>query len=173
MMVRKTTMADLPAVMAIYAQAQDYMQAHGNPNQWGHAHPPQSLIEADIQAGVSYVCTGEGDTPLAVFFFNIERDPTYTTIDGQWLDDEAPHGVVHRIARSASPAAKGTGAFCLEWCLAQHPNIRIDTHRSNAAMLALLERLGFTYCGVIRLGLWTDPEDLEDDERLAYQKITL
>jgi len=159
MTIRKTTPPDLEAVMEIYAYARAYMQENGNPNQWHNNHPPQELIENDIKAGLSYVC--EDDTKIAaVFYFNVEHEPTYEKINGKWLNNE-PYGVVHRIARGSD--AKGAGAFCLEWCAAQHPNIRIDTHRDNAAMLKLLENLGYVYCGVI----WLE----NGDERLAFQKV--
>jgi len=165
MFIRKTTQLDITAVMEIYAFAQGYMKDNNNPNQWGDVHPPQALIEEDVKAGHSYVCV-DGDKILAVFYFNIECDPTYNNIEGSWLNDE-PYGVVHRIARG--PDAKGAGAFCLNWCFTQYPNIRIDTHRANLAMLKLLEKLGFEYCGVI----WLDFADgcNEHDERVAFQKI--
>ena len=159
MTIRKTTNADLPAVMEIYAHARAYMKENGNPNQWHDNHPPQSLIEADIQKGHSYVVCTHDNEIAAVFYFNIEADPTYDKIDGTWLNS-APYGVVHRIARG--PNGKGAGAHALNWCTAQHPNVRIDTHRDNTAMLVLLEKLGFSYCGVI----WLE----NGDERLAYQK---
>jgi len=54
---------------------------------------------------------------------------------------------VHRIATGG--ARKGAGAFCLNWCLDQCGNLRIDTHRDNRPMRALLAKLGFVYCGVI------------------------
>ena len=158
MTIRKSTPPDIPTIMQIYAQARMYMQASGNPNQWQNNHPPQELIENDIKSEKSYVC--ENDNKItAVFYFNIEDDPTYSKIDGQWLNS-TPYGVVHRIARS--PDAKGAGAFCLNWCYSQHPNIRIDTHRDNTVMLKMLERLGFKYCGII----WLE----NGDERMAFQK---
>ena len=156
-MIRQTTQSDLDAVMEIYAYARTYMRENGNPNQWHNNHPPQAVIEDDIKAGLSYVCEEDGEV-VAVFYFNVEIEPTYGKIDGQWINDE-PYGVVHRIARG--PEAKGVGAACLNWCAAQHPNIRIDTHRDNAAMLKLLEKLGYKYCGVIWLH--------NGDERLAFQ----
>ena len=158
MTIRKTTPADLDAVMEIYAYARAYMKDSGNPNQWHDAHPPRALIEKDIKAGLSYVYEQDGKI-AAVFYFNVEEEPTYSKIDGQWLNDE-PYGIVHRIARG--PGAKGAGSACLEWCAAQYPNIRIDTHRDNTAMLKLLENLGYVYCGVIWLA--------NGDERLAYQR---
>ena len=165
MKIRKTTPADLPAVMDIYHRAQLRMAAEGNPHQWGVAHPPQALIEADIAAGHSYVCEDTPGRVGAVFYWCVADDPTYASINGAWAAP-GPYGVVHRIARHEE--AKGAGAFCLEWCFAQHPNVRIDTFKDNRAMLVMLQRLGYVYCGVIRLGVCDDPAM---DERLAFQKV--
>ena len=160
MIIRKAMLTDLDTVMEIYAYARTYMQQNGNPNQWHDSHPPRELIENDIKAGLCYVC--EDKTKIgAVFYFNIEHEPTYSKIDGKWLNSE-PYGVVHRIARG--PGAKGAGAICLEWCASKHPNIRIDTHSDNTAMMKLLESMGYIYCGII----WLE----NGDERLAFQKVT-
>ncbi|MCL2406134.1 MAG: GNAT family N-acetyltransferase [Defluviitaleaceae bacterium] len=158
MTIRKTTLADLDVVMEIYAYARAYMKESGNPNQWHDTHPPKAAIESDITAGLSYVCEDEG-TITAVFYFNVEHEPTYDKIDGKWLNNE-PYGVVHRIARG--PGAKGVGTTCLNWCANKYPNIRIDTHKDNSAMLKLLEKLGYVYCGIIWLA--------NGDERMAFQK---
>jgi len=172
MKIRKTQSADLDAVMRIYAHAQAEMSAAGNPHQWGDAHPPRALIEADIAVGKSYVLVTDGnDIPneggiVAVFYFAVEDDPTYTHINGAWLDTDALYGVVHRIARM--PGAKGAGALCLEWCFDQCGNLRIDTMEANTPMHKILQRMGYARCGVIRLGIF---DDADMDERIAYQKV--
>jgi len=152
-------MADLPKLSEIYENARAFMRQTGNPNQWGDNHPPQSAIEADIHNGDSYVCVN-GDEILAAFFFSTEADSTYTVIDGNWLNDK-PYGVIHRIARAEN--AKGAGAFCINWCFQQIPNLRIDTHQDNTVMLNLLEKLGFVRCGII----WLE----NGEERIALQKV--
>ena len=162
MTIRKTTKADLPTVLNIYAGARTFMKEAGNPNQWKNMHPPKEQIEEDINTGESYVCI-IGDEILAVFFFSIKPDPTYGYIEGEWLSN-APCGVVHRIARNQSTEkAKGAGAFCLNWCFEQISNIRIDTHKDNAPMINLLKSLGFKHCGTI----WLE----NGEERMAFQKI--
>ena len=166
MNIRKTTPADLDTVMDIYAYARQQMANNGNPDQWGTVHPPRGLIEEDIRAGRSYVCVTDDDVIAAVFYFAVEEDPTYAHIDGAWLKENAPYGVVHRIARAAE--GKGAGAVCLAWCLAQCGNVRIDTHEHNVPTLRLLEKLGYTRCGVIRLGLF---DAAAMDERVAFQKV--
>lgn len=160
MEIRHTRADDLPVLRTIFDNARRFMVRTGNPNQWEEGFPPQAVMEADIQAGCSYVCVEDGRI-LATFFFSTAGEPTYRVIrEGAWLD-AAPYGVVHRIA--AAEQGHGAAAYCLDWCLAQCGNIRIDTHRDNKPMQRLLARLGYTYCGLI---------DLEEGrgERLAFQK---
>jgi ribosomal protein S18 acetylase RimI-like enzyme len=158
MKIRKTTAADLPKIAEIYEYAREFMRRMGNGSQWGDGHPAMELIENDIREGTGYVCVSQSGEILAVFFFSTAPDPTYAKIDGAWLNDE-PYGVVHRIARAEN--ASGAGAFCLNWCFSQIPNLRIDTHEDNKSMLNLLQRLGFVRCGIIQL------ENGED--RAAFQ----
>jgi RimJ/RimL family protein N-acetyltransferase len=51
----------------------------------------------------------------------------------------------------------------MDYCFAHATNIRIDTHRDNHIMQHVIQKHGFTYCGIIYL--------LSGDERLAYQKM--
>lgn len=160
MEIRHTRTDDLPVLRTIFDNARRFMVRTGNPNQWEEGFPPQAVLEADIQAECSYVCVEDGRI-LATFFFSTAGEPTYRVIrEGAWLD-AAPYGVVHRIA--AAEQGHGAAAYCLDWCLAQCGNIRIDTHRDNKPMQRLLARLGYAYCGLI---------DLEEGrgERLAFQK---
>ena len=160
MEIRHTRTDDLPVLRTIFDNARRFMVRTGNPNQWEEGFPPQAVLEADIQAECSYVNVEDGRI-LATFFFSTAGEPTYRVIrEGAWLD-AAPYGVVHRIA--AAEQGNGAAAYCLDWCLAQCGNIRIDTHRDNKPMQRLLARLGYAYCGLI---------DLEEGrgERLAFQK---
>ena len=158
MTIRKSTESDFDVICGIYADARDFMRASGNPNQWKNDRPSRETIERDIQTGSSYVCVSGGEI-AAVFFFSIDNESNYKSIDGAWVND-APYGVVHRIARARN--AIGAGAFCLQWCYEQCLNLRIDTHRDNAPMRKLLDKQGFQYCGIIRIE--------NGEERLAYQK---
>jgi len=149
MEIRKSTAADIRAIMAIYARARIFMAEHGNPDQWGPTNwPPEAKIRSDIEQGNSYVCIHEGSV-IGTFFYvcgkNIE--PTYAEIDdGAWLDN-GPYGVVHRIASSGT--VKGVGEFCINWAYGQCRHLRIDTHRDNTVMRSLLAKLGFVHCGTI------------------------
>ena len=60
------------------------------------------MLDKDLALHRSYVCEDNGKI-AATFAFTTDGEPTYRVIrGGAWLDD-APYGVVHRIA-----AAKGT-----------------------------------------------------------------
>ncbi len=153
-------MADLGEIMEIYACARRFMAENGNPNQWINGHPARELIQGDIEAGKS--CVAESGGGLAgVFYFAVEAEPAYAKIfDGAWLND-APYGVIHRVASNGK--AKGVLARCVEWCMERCDNLRIDTHADNIVMQKALLKLGFEYCGKIFMK--------NGAERMAYQKI--
>ncbi|MBQ6795107.1 MAG: GNAT family N-acetyltransferase [Clostridia bacterium] len=160
MIIRKALSEDFNTIMGIYSAAQDFMAQNGNASQWGKTHPDPRMIEKDIEKGELYVCCEE-DAIVCVFFFRIAPDPTYNVIyEGSWQND-APYGVVHRIASSRT--VKGAARFCLNWAFNECKSLRIDTHRNNIPMQNLLTSLGFKYSGIIYLE--------NGDERLAYHKI--
>lgn len=160
MQIRKTKPEELELILKMYENARMFMASHGNPVQWGNTYPQPPLIEKDIQSGCSYVCEDHGRI-IATFYFCQGPDDTYARIYcGEWLN-EAPYGAVHRIASDGT--VRGTAGFCLNWALQQCGNVKIDTHRDNRIMQHVLEKNGFTYCGLIYV------ED--GSERMAYQKV--
>jgi hypothetical protein len=152
--------------MELYTAARAYMRRCGNHVQWVGGYPSRDLIATSIAAGEQYVCVVDGII-AATFWFAVAQEPTYAEIvDGPgWLDgdktfEEAPYGVVHRLASDGSVG--GVGAFCLEWSFEQCGNLRVDTHAVNTVMQRLLARLGYTRCGTIHIADGT-PRD-------AFQK---
>lgn len=165
MLIRHSRLEDLGRIEEIYAHARASMIASGNPTQWGDSYPSEEAIRGDIDGATAengYVCEHEGRV-VGVFFFAVGDDPTYAVIDGAWLDD-SPYGVVHRIASDGT--VKGTGAFCLQWAIDQHPHQRIDTHPDNAPMRHLLDKLGFVECGTI----FVDAHE-KHSPRVAYERV--
>lgn len=160
MEIRKTTLADIPEIMEIYTIARGFMCKTGNPTQWAGGYPKEELIRKDIASGDSYVAVENGRIEV-VFFYRKGEDPTYKVIeDGAWLDDE-PYAVLHRIASRGD--VKGSGSACIQWCLTQWPNLRVDTHEDNHVMQHVLEKNGFVKCGRIYI------ED--GSSRIAYQQV--
>lgn len=145
-MIRLAAPADLPAVLEVYRTARTFMAANGNPTQWGSTYPPVDLLQEDIRLGRLYVDTQDGRV-CGAFMFAWGEDPTYAYIeDGAWLDS-SPYAVIHRVASDGT--ASGLLGRCLEFCRAQYPHLRIDTHADNHVMQNLLSRAGFSRCGTI------------------------
>ena len=128
MQIRHTRPEDLPAMQEIFADARAFMRENGNPDQWGDRFPTREMLDKDLALHRSYVCEDNGKI-AATFAFTTDGEPTYRVIrGGAWLDD-APYGVVHRIA--AAKGTHGAASFCMNWCMEQCGNIRIDTHANN------------------------------------------
>lgn len=159
MRIRPTQIDDLPQLLQIYETARRFMVETGNGGQWVDGYPKEELLLEDIASERSYVCLDGDNGIVGTFYFRVGEEPTYLEIfDGAWLDD-APYGVIHRIASSGK--RKGVAQACIAWCLEQCGNIRIDTHRDNRVMQHILNKIGFSYCGIIYLE--------NGAERLAYQ----
>ncbi len=147
MRIRKSSINDLDRMLSIYGKAREFMVKSGNPSQWGDSYPSADLLRSDIDAGISYVIEKENKI-VGTFVFVIGDDPTYSEIEGEWID-KGTYGTIHRIASDGS--VKGIADTCLDFCMKLIGNIRIDTHHDNKIMLSWIKRSGFQYCGVIHV----------------------
>ena len=147
--------------MPVLEAAKGIMRASGNKDQWKDGYPTRATIEDDIRKGYGFVVT-DGSDIVAYFAFIPSPEPTYSYIeDGAWLEDTIPYHVIHRIG--STPDSHSVFKTIMDWCRAQDPNLRIDTHRDNHIMQRCILSYGFQYCGIIYLA--------SGDERLAYQLI--
>lgn len=146
MEIRKATTDDLPDIMEVIGQARTIMRETGNATQWANGYPSVETIQDDIAQGCGFVCTT--DTIVGYFFFRhgAHPEPTYTYIEGQWLNDE-PYGVIHRLASGRT--AKGIAQAAFDFAFSLVENVRVDTHADNLPMQNFLVKNGFSYCGVI------------------------
>lgn len=160
MSIRGAARSDLDAILTLYANARAAMAAAGNPNQWGSSYPPPERIEADILSNRQFLVVHRGQVQ-GTFSFAPGPDPTYASIDGAWLDDALPYGVVHHVACTGK--GDHVADQILTWALDHCASLRIDTHADNKAMQHILAKNGFTRCGVIITH--------DGTERLAYQKL--
>ena len=159
MTVRESKAGDLPAMLAIYEKARKRMHEGGNPTQWVN-YPTKAVLENDLFLHRSYVIEEDGGI-CGTFVFTVGEDPTYKVIEGAWLD-EAPYGVIHRIAGDG--IRKGILHTALLFAAKKIGNIRIDTHEANKPMQGLVKKLGFTTCGTI----WT----YDGSPRIAFQLLS-
>jgi ribosomal protein S18 acetylase RimI-like enzyme len=117
----------------------------------------------------SYVVMSEDLTVLATAMFSTKNEPTYKTIQGNWITKpNATYGVIHRMAVNENFRGTGIAKLIFNQCeqiLKQNTihSMRIDTHENNISMQTLLKTLGYTFCGIIYLE--------NNDKRLAFEKL--
>lgn len=159
MIIRRSEERDLPEIFAIYESARAYMDSLGNAAQWGDGWPYENVVRGDVQDGTGYVAEENGEV-VGVFHYRYGEDPeeTYRRIDGKWRDG-SPYGVVHRIASKYH--GRSIGEAMLRFAVEKAGHLRIDTHEKNQPMQSLLQKLGFVYCGTIRVR--------DGSERLAFE----
>lgn len=145
--IRKSVPGDLERMLEIYEKARAFMSMTGNPTQWGDSYPSVELLRSDIADGISYVVE-TGNRIVGTFVFIIGDEPTYSEIQGEWMDAK-PYGTIHRIASDGS--VRGVADYCLKHCAGIIGNIRIDTHHDNKVMLKWIKRSGFGYRGIIHV----------------------
>jgi RimJ/RimL family protein N-acetyltransferase len=166
MHIRHSNKNDIPQIMQIINQAQESFKLAGI-NQWQNNYPNETSIQKDIELGESYVVLINANI-IGTFALSFRIESTYDTIyDGKWLSNEE-YAVIHRIAIANDYKGKGVSTLVFreveKWCLEKNiHSIKIDTHHDNQSMRKLLEKNGFSYCGIIYL--------LDGNMRLAYEKV--
>ena len=160
MLIRKTTVEDIPRRQEIFDIGRKYQKENGNPNQWKKGYPGETALRDDIEKGTGYVVEQDGKI-VGTFALIYGEDPTYGYIeDGAWKSSE-PYAAIHRVASDGS--VKGVGSYILQWCIQQAGHVRIDTHHDNKTMQRVIEKNGFEYCGVIYLA--------DGSPRVAYEYL--
>ncbi|MCL2520963.1 MAG: GNAT family N-acetyltransferase [Spirochaetaceae bacterium] len=167
LLINKVTANDVEAVNQIFNDAKTFLKSQ-NIDQWqdSNGYPNSRDVAADITGGEGYVIK-LNDKAMAYFALSFAGESTYQVIDGQWLNNNS-YAVIHRLAISNDYRGQGIAGQIFKKiekiCLANNcSNIRIDTHKDNKIMQAVLAKAGYKYCGVITLQ--------SRAKRLAYQKI--
>ena len=159
MNIRLANYDDLDEIRNIFLVAKGKMVSDGNLEQWKDIDYPFCYTKEDIDKGQCYVIENDNKELVATFVYIIGEDPTYSYIEGKWLNNNK-YGTIHRIA--SNNKEKHIFKTVLDYVLSSGINIRIDTHKDNKRMKHLIEKNGFTYCGIIYVR--------DGTPRLAYQK---
>lgn len=161
---RLATPADVERSMQIIEEAKAQMRREGR-NQWNEKYPTANDVRSDIAKGIGVVAEHQGKV-VAYGAVSFSGEPAYGSIKGRWLSQQ-PYVVVHRLAVSSEMKGKGVASrFMLEAArMAADRGVKsfkVDTNFDNAPMLAVLRKLGFTYCGEIFY---------EGGSRKAFEKL--
>ena len=104
MKLRKATLADGPAVVALYREAQAFLAAQGI-DQWQDGYPNEETFQEDVARGESWVLEDEGQV-VATACLGLGREPTYDTIyQGAW-GTEAPEYAFLTVERCVLARAR-------------------------------------------------------------------
>ena len=166
MEIRKSKITDLGSLVLLFDEARATIAKLGI-NQWQNGYPTEEDILKDIELQQSY-SVFEGERLVASFALITSGEPTYDCIyDGAWLTS-AEYVAIHRVAIALSERGKGIAPRIISFAESLvkslfRASLRIDTHEGNIVMRKMLEKNGFTYCGVIFLE--------NGEKRVAYEKI--
>lgn len=162
--LRKASNEDKDRIWEILQQAIALRKQDGS-QQWQDGYPNLAVIQKDIDEGYGYVFVSDGYIVayMAVIF---DGEPAYNALEGQWLSNQ-DYVVVHRVAVAQDVKTKGTATLLMKeleaLALARDVfSIKVDTNFDNKAMLRVLEKLGYQYCGEVYL---------RGAARMAFEKL--
>jgi len=151
LVIRRATVADLPAIVALVQALVPLMNAAGN-YQWTSEYPNQAVFEKDITQNHLWVAELGGEL-AGIAALTQDQDAEYA--DADW-DVTEPALVTHRLA--VLPAAQGHGVAQALLQQAEHEaralglrTLRVDTNSENAATQRLFPKLGYRFAGEIQL----------------------
>lgn len=160
---KKADITDIPEVWAILQDAITRRKNDGS-NQWQDGYPNPEVIKMDIEKGVGYVLT-DGETIIGYCAILINDEPEYLKIEGNWLTN-TDFVVFHRVAIAEKYLGKNLSKKIIDFIedFARKNNIKslkADTNHDNFAMMKILEKSGFTFCGIVHF---------RGSPRRAYEK---
>ena len=178
---RKSTFDDVDKILEIIEKAKIELNKLGL-DQWQNGYPNKEVIENDVKLGISYVLEDieknrnelESENLkkiLGTIVLSPEKEEPYSKIEGKWITDD-DYMVIHRLAVDFDMKNKGIATKILEFseevCVENRIlSLKADTHENNEPMKRLLEKNGFSFCGLIYL----DREPDLEAKRVAYEKI--
>ena len=161
---RKASIEDAASVWEILQQAIRRRKSDGS-KQWQSGYPNPETVKDDIQNGYCYVLTSD-EKIIASTALIFNNEPTYDVIDGAWLS-LGDFLVIHRMAVADEVLGRGIASHFFELIeeFAKENgvfSIKVDTNFDNHAMLRILEKLNYIYCGEIQV---------RDGARKAFEKL--
>ncbi|MGC4129939.1 MAG: GNAT family N-acetyltransferase [Bergeyella sp.] len=161
---RKAEFQDAEDIWTILQQGIERRKKDGSP-QWQQGYPNPDSIKSDILKGAGFVLT-DHENIAAYCAVILNDEPAYQTIKGKWLSD-GDFYVIHRVAVADEYIGKGLAKRIFKEAEEFARNnsvfsIKVDTNFDNEAMLAVLEKLGYQYCGEV---------EMRGAARMAFEKL--
>lgn len=166
MLIRRARIEDISSILSIVRSAQLSLYELGI-DQWQDGYPSREAIEYDIANGVGYVACQDDGAIVGYEAVVLSGEDAYKQLPDEAWHTSDRYVVVHRLCVLRECCRRGIAIGLMRFA-AEHAlehdihDFRIDTHRGNVRMLAMMQRLGFEHCGRIRY---------ESGEREAFDLI--
>lgn len=163
---RKAEQNDIPFIWKILQQCIVRRKSDGS-TQWQEGYPNLKTVEKDVELSQAYVLVSDNQI-IGTAALIVDLEPTYDHINGKWLTN-GNFLVVHRVGISDAVLGRSLSLEIFKYAeeIAKSKNlnsIRVDTHKDNFAMLRILEKLEYSYCGEI---------EVRDGKRKAFEKVLI
>lgn len=147
----KANISELQSIWEIIQGAIERRKKDGS-NQWQDGYPNVSVLENDITSGNGYVLIDKNEI-VGYCAILINDEPEYERIIGKWLTS-GDFVVYHRVAIAEEHLGKGYAKTMMqsieEFAIENGiTSIKVDTNFDNLAMLNLLDKLNYVYCGEV------------------------
>lgn len=156
-LVRPASAADLDAIERLYNELNDYLASHINYPGWKKgSYPLRRDAEEGLQSGTLYVAESGGEIAGTVMYLSEQGEP-YRTVNWQ-LPFDAPVVVLHVLAVHPRHQGSGVGRALMDYAevLGRERSalaVRLDTYKDNLPACRLYEKCGYSYRGLVDLGL--------------------
>lgn len=170
--IRLGTQQDLDALVELYDEVSDYLEATVNYTGWKKGvYPARQDAEEGIAAGELFLAEEDGQTAASIILRR-KQDPAYAAVN--WKSDlrDCQVLVIHTFAVSPRRRRRGTGREMLNFAsqfgtASGVKSLRLDVYEKNLPAIRLYESAGFQYIDTISLGL----EDIGLDRFRLYEKL--
>jgi len=166
---RKIVLNEIEEAFIILNDGKENLRNKGL-SQWQNGFPNKKLLIKDIKKNILYGLFIKG-VMVGITAISNKVDPSYLNISGAWINNNNNYYTIHTLAIKKEYLGKGFSIIIIKNAIEIAKNnkfvsIRIDTHVDNKAMIHIIEKLEFVFCGTITL-----IDEIFDNKRIAYEKI--
>ena len=155
--IRKATIHDIDEIECLYDDLNDYLEKHENGPRWKKGvYPVRENAEEALGESTLYVAVID-EKIVGTFVLSRKQDEAYKEVDWQ-IEYDAPVFVVGVLAVHPDYLGRGVAQSLLNYAPVLGKEcgikaIRLDTYEENIPAAKLYETCGFTYMGLLDLGL--------------------
>uniref|UniRef100_UPI0040571B88 N-acetyltransferase family protein n=1 Tax=Acetatifactor sp. TaxID=1872090 RepID=UPI0040571B88 len=155
--VRLASSADIDGIEELYNDLNDYLEKHVNYPRWKKGvYPVREHAEEALRKGNLYVAIINKKI-VGTVIYSSEQEDAYQTAEWQ-IDYDVPVIIINKLAVHPEYLGFGVGKALLEYATIIGTKqgiktIRLDTYEENLPAIRLYEKCGFSYRGMIDLGL--------------------